>query len=69
MVKSDYVVLEVELKDRKVLKCNEADKHGTLNHSKTYFTGLSKFFGSTEWSKLLEGKALQKYEIFLEKVQ
>ncbi len=64
--KSDHVMLDVVLQDWEVLPCKEDYENRRLNHAKTYFTGLRKFFGSIDWKRLMEGKTVQEnYETFL----
>ncbi len=49
MGKSDHVVLEMVLQDWEVLACKEDYKNGRLNHAKTNFAELRKFFGRDLW--------------------
>ena len=49
MGKSDHVTLEIELQNWKVLEHMEEHKQRRLNHAKSNFDGLSKFFGSIDW--------------------
>ena len=66
--KSDHVVIEIELENRTEIKHNEEHRKGRLNHAKSNFDGLSKFFDSIEWKASMENKTAQeKYDFFLEK--
>ena len=68
MGKSDHVVIEVELKETEGKIWNEEYKIGRLNHAKSNFVDLRKYFGDVDWKQIMEGKTVQeKYEIFLEK--
>ncbi len=66
--KSDHVVMEVELENWTEMKCNEEHRKGRVNHAKSNFDGLSKFFDSIEWKASMANKTAQeKYDFFLEK--
>ena len=68
MGKSDHVVLEIEMENWKEKKCNEEHKKGRLNHAKSNFDGLNRFFSSIDWKASMTEKTVQeKYDFFLEK--
>ena len=68
MVKSDHIVLEMEMQEEEVLRYKEDYKSRRLNYAKAKFDELRIFHGKINWRNIMEGKTIQeKYDIFLEK--
>ena len=66
--KSDHVLMEINIYEEEIHRCNEDYKKEIRNYAKTNFTGLKVFYKEIEWRKLLEGKGVQeKYKVFLSK--
>ena len=68
MGKSDHVVIEMEINETEREAWKEDYKNGRLNHAKSKFEELKKYFGDINWKQIMEGKTVQeKYETFLNK--
>ena len=58
--RSDYVVLEIEIKGDMENKQEESYKKKIRNYAKANYTAMKEFFSETDWTKIKELKDVQE---------